>query len=102
MKKISLTLPDGVKIEVPSGSMGTEIIEKLPPRLAKEAIALKINEERMIDLMTPIEENCAIRVLTPKDPDSLRVLRHSTAHIMSEAVQSLFKGVKVTIGPATE
>jgi len=101
MKKIELILPNGTPLSVSAGSVGSEIAKKIGPRLAKDAIALKINNQEIIDLMTPIEEGCHIKVLTAKDPDALNVLRHSTAHIMSEAVQSLFKGVKVTIGPAT-
>ena len=102
MKKISVTLPDDSHLEFSPGVLGSEIVQKINSKLFKEAIALKINEETILDLMTPIEESCRIRILTEKDPDALKVLRHSTAHIMSEAVQSLFKGAKVTIGPATE
>ncbi len=102
MSKICLTLPDGSSLEFQSGVIGSEVLKKLGPGLARDAIAIKIDHETIVDLMTPIEKNCQIKVLTEKDPESLEVLRHSTAHIMSEAVQSLFKGVKVTIGPATE
>ena len=102
MSKICLTLPDGSSLEFQSGVTGLEILKKLGPGLAKDAIAIQIDHETLIDLMTPIEKNAHIKILTEKDPESLRVLRHSTAHIMSEAVQSLFKGVKVTIGPATD
>ncbi len=102
MSKISLTLPDGSSLDFQSGVIGSEVLKKLGAGLAKDAIAIKIDDHAIIDLMTPIEKNCQIKVLTEKDSESLEVLRHSTAHIMSEAVQSLFKGVKVTIGPATE
>lgn len=102
MKKISLTLPDGSHLEFPQGTVGSDVVQKIGPRLAKDAIALKLNDEKIVDLMTPLEESAKIRVLTEKDPDALKVLRHSTAHIMSEAVQSLFPKAKVTIGPATE
>lgn len=102
MKKINLTLPDGAKLEFSVGVLGAEVVQKIGPGLAKAAIALLLDGDRIVDLMTPLQEDHAIRVLTEKDPESLEVLRHSTAHIMSEAVQSLFKGVKVTIGPATE
>lgn len=102
MSNITITLPDGSRLEFSPGVTGSDIVKKIGPRLAKDAIALKINDQNILDLMTPIDKDCAIRVLTEKDPESLNVLRHSTAHLMSEAVQSLFQNVKVTIGPATE
>lgn len=107
MKKISLTLPDGSQLEFPTGVIGADVIKKISPKEEEDAtrgdaIALKVDETQIVDLMTPLEKNCRIRILTPKDPESLEVLRHSSAHIMSEAVQALFKGVKVTIGPATQ
>ena len=102
MQKINLTLPDGAKLQFEKGVLGKDVVSKIGPGLAKAAIALKINDSEIKDLHTPLEEDAKIRVLTEKDQESLDVLRHSTAHIMSEAVQSIFKDVKVTIGPATE
>src|SRR3989338_1107383 len=102
MNNIRLTLPDGAYLEFPPGVIGLDVVKKIGPRLAKEAIALKIDDGVILDLVTPLSKDCRLKILTEKDPESLRVLRHSTAHIMSEAVQSLFKGVKVTIGPATD
>src|SRR3989338_7490579 len=102
MQKINLTLPDGAKLQFEKGVLGKDVVSKIGPGLAKAAIALKINYSEIKDLHTPLEEDAKIRVLTEKDQESLDVLRHSTAHIMSEAVQSIFKDVKVTIGPATE
>ncbi len=99
MKKIEVTFSDGSHQAFPSGVVGLEVVKKFP---VKEAIALKIDNAKIIDLMTPIEKDCHVRILTPTDRDALEVLRHSTAHIMSEAVQKLFPGAKVTIGPATE
>src|SRR3990167_7840968 len=91
MSKICLTLPDGSRLEFQSGVLGSEVLKKLGSGLARDALAIQIVNETIIDLMTPIEKDCHIKVLTEKDPESLEVLRHSTAHIMSEAVQSLFK-----------
>jgi len=102
MKKIRLTLPDGSHLDCSSGVVGTEVVKKIGSHPAQDAIAIKVDDERIVDLMTPLDQNCRIRVLTAHDAEALQVLRHSTAHIMSEAVQALFKGVKVTIGPATD
>ncbi|MBI4040671.1 MAG: threonine--tRNA ligase [Deltaproteobacteria bacterium] len=102
MNTIKVTLPDNRVLSCQSGSVGKEFISQITKGLLEKAIALKVNEDKIIDLHTPLYSDCAIRVLTPKDPEALQVLRHSTAHIMSEAVQALYPKAKVTIGPATE
>ena len=101
MKKINLTFDDGSQSDYPAGVLGSELL-KSHVKDSSDIIALKLNDKKMVDLMTPIQESGRIHFLTTADKDALHVLRHSTAHIMSEAVQSLFSGVKVTIGPSTE
>ena len=64
MSKICLTLPDGSSLTFQSGVSGLEVAQKIGPRLSKEAIAVKINDEKILDLMTPIEQDGRIRVLT--------------------------------------
>src|SRR5690606_8868708 len=69
--------------------------------LAKKALAVSIDGE-LRDLKRPIEKDGAIRIVTAKDPEGLELLRHDAAHVLAEAVQELFPGTQVTIGPAIE
>ena len=101
MSQISITLPDGSVRSVKSGITAKEIAESIGPRLAKDAIGAKVNGV-LWDLHTPIRQDSSVSILTQKDPESLHFLWHSTAHVMAEAVQDLFKNVQVTIGPVVE
>lgn len=101
MNQIDITLPDGSHRSYKPGVTGREIAESIGPKLAKDALGAKVNGE-IFDLMTPISGNAKISILTEKDPESLSILWHSTAHVMAEAVQDLFKNVKVTVGPTIE
>jgi len=98
-KTVEFILPDGSSKVYPAGATGREVVEGIGPGLARAAIALRVNG-RLVDLMTPLNEGGALRVLTSKDPEALEVLRHSTAHVMAHAVLDLFPGTKVAIGPA--
>ena len=101
MNQIKITLPDGSVRTYNAGVTGREIAESIGERLAKDAVGIKVNGD-IFDLMTPIRVNAKVLILTENDPESLGILWHSTAHVMAQAVQDLFKNVKVTIGPMVE
>ena len=99
-----VTLPDESVREVPAGSTARQLVEQIGPGLARAAIAAKIDDE-IIDLDAPIRQDCRLRVLTIKneeDEDSLYVLRHSTAHVMAEAICDMFPEAKLVYGPPVE
>ena len=98
---IKVRLPDGSELEAPRGASVREIAERIGPRLAKAAYAAAI-DGRVVDLSRRLESDAAIRILTERDPETLEVYRHSTAHLMAQAVQRLWPGTRVTIGPVIE
>jgi len=98
-KKIKVILPDGSAREYPAGISLTGIAKDISPRLAREALAAKI-DGRLVDIGSPLERDAAVAFLTFDDEDGRLVYRHSTAHVMAQAVQKLFPGVKLAIGPA--
>jgi len=100
-KNINIKLPDGTILEKPSGIKGIEIAEGISKGLAKQAMLIELNGE-LRDLSYPIHEDCSLKILK-KDADVvLEIIRHDCAHVMAEAVQELFPGTQVTIGPAIE
>ena len=98
---IRLTLPDGTVKEVPFGTTGRAVAASIGPRLAKDALGVKLSGH-VFDLSRPLTESGAFEVVTPKHPDALELYRHSTAHLCANAVKRLFPGVKIGIGPAIE
>ena len=98
---IRLTLPDGSVRDVPSGTTGRAVAESIGPRLAKDALAVRLAGE-VLDLSRPLRKSGPFEVVTPKHPDALELYRHSTAHLCANAVKRLFPGVKIGIGPAIE
>jgi threonyl-tRNA synthetase len=98
---IKVRLPDGSELEAQKGSTLREIAEGIGPRLAKAAYVAAV-DGRVVDLSRPLESNAEIRILTERDPETLEVYRHSTAHLMAQAVQRLWPDTKVTIGPVIE
>ena len=94
-----ISLPDGNELDLEDGATGLDAAAAIGPRLARSAVAVEVGRE-VRDLRLPLHDGEAIRVLTDRDPESLAVLRHSTAHVMAEAVTHLWPGVKVAIGPA--
>ena len=94
-------LPDGSKQAVPPGTRPIDIAQSISPRLADAAIVAKVNGE-LYDLTRPLEANAAVQILTPKDPESLEVYRHSTAHLLAAAVLELYPETKLGIGPPIE
>ena len=99
--KITITFPDGNSKTCKSGINGFEIAEGISKSLAKESIAIKINGE-VFDLTRKIENDSKIQIIKKSDEEALHIIRHDCAHVMAEAVQSLFPGTQVTIGPSIE
>jgi threonyl-tRNA synthetase len=98
---IHIKLPDGSVKDVPSGTTALDIAKSISPRLADAAIAAKSNGD-LIDLTRPLEKDTEVRILTEKDPESLGIYRHSSAHLLAAAVLELFPETKLGHGPATE
>lgn len=101
MNEISVSLPDGSSRRVPAGTTPAALAAAISPRLAKAALAARVND-RLVDLEYPLTEDAAVRLVTPEDPDALPLLRHSTAHLMAAAVTQLFPTAQCGIGPATD
>jgi threonyl-tRNA synthetase len=128
MSSIQVQLPDGSAREVPSGTTPLAIAESISPRLAQAAVVARIRPlkaaavasgspdgseasmygaentqaERLGDLTTPLQEDVALQLLTEKDAEALKVLRHSAAHVLATAVTELFPETKLGHGPATD
>jgi threonyl-tRNA synthetase len=98
---IHIKLPDGSSKEVPKGSTALDVAKSISPRLAEAALVAKTNGN-LIDLTRPLESDTDLRILTEKDPESLEVFRHSSAHLLAAAVLELFPETKLGHGPATE
>ena len=94
---VKITFPDGAVKEFPKGVTTEEIAASISPGLKKKAVAGKLNDE-MIDLVTPIEEDGAVSIITLDSEDGLYILRHSTAHLLAQALKRLYKDVKVELG----
>ncbi|MDX2225249.1 MAG: threonine--tRNA ligase [Rhodospirillaceae bacterium] len=98
---VAITLPDGSVRRYDGPVTGDKLAADIGPGLAKAALAIKINGE-LRDLSGPIDADARVAIVTRKDPEALELLRHDAAHVMAEAVQELFPGTQVTIGPAIE
>jgi threonyl-tRNA synthetase len=92
-------LPDGTPLELADGASGLDAAAAIGPRLARAAVAVGVGDE-VRDLRLPLSDGEHVRILTDRDPEALAVLRHSTAHVMAEAVLHLWPDTKVAIGPA--
>ena len=98
---VALTFPDGARREYPSGTTGLDIAKGISPSLAKRTVAMAL-DGAVTDLADPIERDAKVEFLNREDPRALELIRHDAAHIMAEAVQSLWPGTQVTIGPVIE
>jgi threonyl-tRNA synthetase len=98
---INVTLPDGSKRELADGATPFDLASGISKSLAKAAVIAKVDGEDW-DLMRPFEGDAEVAIITRKDEEALEVIRHDTAHILAQAVQDLFPGTQVTIGPAIE
>jgi threonyl-tRNA synthetase len=101
MQNIEITLPDGSKKSVAEGTSPLDIAQSISPRLADASIVAKVNGE-LFDLTRPLEKDASLQLLTAKDPESLEVYRHSTAHLLAAAVLELYPETKLGIGPPIE
>ncbi|HTC95996.1 MAG TPA: threonine--tRNA ligase [Terriglobales bacterium] len=98
---IKIKLPDGSEKSLPKGATALDVASAISPRLASAALAAKVNGS-VVDLNRPIEQDAEVRILTEKDPESLEVFRHSSAHLLATAVLELFPETKLGHGPPTE
>ncbi|MDX6749745.1 threonine--tRNA ligase [Geminicoccaceae bacterium 1502E] len=96
---VTITLPDGATRSFDHAPTGLEVAAAIARSLAKSALAIEVEGE-LRDLDRPIESDARVRLIRAQDPEALGLLRHDCAHVMAEAVQSLFPGTQVTIGPA--
>jgi threonyl-tRNA synthetase len=101
MASINITLPDGSVRELPAGASVYDLAASIGAGLAKAALAGKVNGE-LVDLSAPLNEGAQVEIITEKSPEALDIIRHSTSHLMAQAVKELFPQAKVTIGPAIE
>jgi threonyl-tRNA synthetase len=98
---MQVQLPDGSTREVPDNATVGDVAAAIGKRLAKDALAGKVND-RIVDIYAKVPENARVEIVTPKSEAGLETIRHSTAHLMAMAVQELFPGTQVTIGPVIE
>ncbi|MFL5106844.1 MAG: threonine--tRNA ligase [Xanthobacteraceae bacterium] len=98
---VTLTFPDGARREFPPGTTGLDIAKGISPSLAKRTVAMALDGV-VTDLADPIERDAAIEFLTREDRRALELIRHDAAHVLAEAVQTLWPGTQVTIGPVIE
>ena len=97
----NITLPDGKKLSFKSNVTGYEVAEKISKSLSKQALIVSVDGE-LKDLSFSIQKDSSVKIITSKDKEGLDVIRHDAAHIMAMAVQELFPGTQVTIGPVIE
>ena len=97
----NITLPDGKKINFEKVTTGLQIAEKISKSLLKQALVMSVDGS-LRDLNHEIKKDCSIKIYTAKDKEGLETIRHDTAHILAMAVQELFPGTQVTIGPVIE
>lgn len=101
MSTITVALPDGAKKEVKQGATVEDVAKAISTSLSKKAVAGKING-KVVDLYTPVKEGDQVEVLTLDSPEGLEVYRHSTAHLMAQAIKRLYDDVKLGIGPVIQ
>src|SRR6201989_3225501 len=101
---MKIVLPDQSELQLPDGATGLDAARAIGPKLAEQAVLIRSNGH-VQDLRLPLEDGQPIQILTTRDtqdPDALAVLRHSSAHLLAEAVRRLYPGVKIAIGPPIE
>jgi threonyl-tRNA synthetase len=98
---VTITLPDGAERAFPDGASGAVVAEGISKSLAKRAVAMKVNGV-LADLSDRVPQGARVEIMTRDDPAALELIRHDCAHVLAEAVQELFPGTQVTIGPVIE
>ena len=102
---MKVILPDDSELELDDGATGLDAARAIGPRLAEQAVLVRLDDGALRDVREPLEDGTHIQILTTRDRDdvdALYVLRHSTAHLLAEAVQRLYPGTKIAIGPPIE
>ncbi|MBI4911484.1 MAG: threonine--tRNA ligase [Acidobacteria bacterium] len=99
---LQVRLPDDSIRQLPDGATGTTLAESIGPRLAEAALGVRLDGGKLQDLGTPLLDGQKVAIVTSKDPEALDLLRHSTAHLLAQAVKRLFPAAKVGIGPVIE
>ena len=97
MSNLSVRLPDGSTLAVPTGSTVLAVAESIGPGLAKAALAGRIGGE-LVDLRLPLHEDVSIEIVTARDPEAGQIIRHSAEHVMADAVKRLFPEAQVDAG----
>ena len=98
MSQITITLPDGAQRDYPAGSTPMDIAKSISEGLARNVLAAKVND-RTVDASTPIQQDAHLSLLTWKDDDGKQTYWHSSAHLLAEALEALYPGIKLGIGP---
>jgi len=98
---VAVTFPDGASRQFEPGVSGVDIAKSISPSLAKRSVAMTL-DGALVDLALPIERDAKIEFVTREDPRALELIRHDAAHVLAEAVQELYPGTQVTIGPVIE
>jgi len=98
---VALTFPDGARREYPPGTTGLDVAKGIAPSLAKRTVAMAL-DGTLADLTDPIEHDAKIEFISREDPRALELIRHDAAHVLAEAVQTLWPGTQVTIGPVID
>ena len=98
---IAITFPDGAQRSFEAGTTGLDIAKGISPSLAKRTIAMALNGE-LVDIAAPIAADARLEFVSRDDPRALELIRHDAAHVLAEAVQALYPGTQVTIGPVIE
>jgi threonyl-tRNA synthetase len=98
---MQVTLPDGSAKELPDGASGADLAAAIGPGLARAALAVKVDGE-VRDLARPLADGDSVAVVTDRDPESLELIRHDTAHVLAAAILDLYPGTKISIGPPIE
>src|SRR4051812_32556562 len=98
---INVTFPDGASRTFEPGISGLDIAKSISPSLAKRTVAM-VRDGALADLADPIDRDAKIEFISREDPRALELIRHDAAHVMAEAVQQLWPGTQVTIGPVIE
>ncbi|WP_409559940.1 threonine--tRNA ligase [Hyphomicrobium sp. MC8b] len=101
MTDVTITFPDGKQRQVAAGTTGLEIAKSISPSLAKRTVAMQLNGA-LADLADPINQDASINFVSRTDPAALELIRHDAAHVLAEAVQSIWPGTQVTIGPVID
>ena len=98
---VAVTFPDGASRQFDPGVTGFDIAKSISPSLAKRSVAMTV-DGALVDLLTPLDRDAKIEFVSREDPRALELIRHDAAHVLAEAVQELYPGTQVTIGPTTD